>query len=65
MIRTILSKNYTLHLQAGAGIVAKSIPQKELEEVNSKLEALKLAIVKASDDKINTVKIEDENINAR
>jgi anthranilate synthase component I len=48
MIRTILSKNHSLHLQAGAGIVAKSIPEKELEEVNTKLGALKLAIEQAS-----------------
>jgi anthranilate synthase component I len=48
MIRTILSKNYTLHLQAGAGVVAKSIPQNELEEVNIKLGALKMAIEKAN-----------------
>ncbi len=48
MIRTLLSKNYRLHLQAGAGIVAQSVPEKELEEVNTKLGALKLAIEKAS-----------------
>jgi anthranilate synthase component I len=48
MIRTILSKNYSLHLQAGAGIVAKSIPEKELEEVNTKLGALKMAIEQAT-----------------
>jgi anthranilate synthase component I len=48
MIRTILSKNYRLHLQAGAGIVAKSIPEKELEEVNTKLGALKMAIEQAA-----------------
>jgi anthranilate synthase component 1 len=44
MIRTILSKNNTLFLQAGAGIVAASLPQSELEEVNNKLNALKSAI---------------------
>lgn len=44
MIRTLLSKNNTLFLQAGAGIVAASKPQSELEEVNNKLGALKKAI---------------------
>ena len=47
MIRTFLSKNNTLFYQAGAGIVAKSIPENELQEVNNKLGALKKAIVKA------------------
>ena len=44
MIRTFLSKNNTLIYQAGAGIVAASIPQSELQEVNNKLGALKKAI---------------------
>ena len=44
MIRTLLSKNNTLVLQAGAGIVAASKPESELQEVNNKLNALKSAI---------------------
>lgn len=44
MIRTFLSKNNTLIYQAGAGIVAKSIPENELQEVNNKLAALRTAI---------------------
>lgn len=48
MIRTLLSKNNTLFLQAGAGIVAASKPESELQEVNNKLNALKNAIVMAS-----------------
>jgi anthranilate synthase component 1 len=44
MIRTFLSKNNTLIYQAGAGIVAASHPQNELQEVNNKLGALKKAI---------------------
>ena len=44
MIRTLLSKDNTLFLQAGAGIVAASNPQSELQEVNNKLGALKKAI---------------------
>ena len=47
MIRSLLSRRNTLTYQAGAGIVAASIPQKELEEVNHKLGALKRAIVMA------------------
>ena len=48
MIRTFLSKNNTLYYQAGAGIVAKSSAESELQEVNHKLNALKMAINKAS-----------------
>ena len=44
MIRTFLSKMNTLTYQAGAGIVAASKPKNELEEVNNKLNALKMAI---------------------
>ncbi len=44
MIRTFLSKNNTLTYQAGAGIVAASKPESELQEVNNKLNALKKAI---------------------
>lgn len=47
MIRTFLSKNNTLVYQAGAGIVAASKPESELQEVNNKLNALKQAIVLA------------------
>ena len=44
MIRTFMSKNNVLICQAGAGIVAKSNPESELQEVNNKLNALKNAI---------------------
>jgi anthranilate synthase component 1 len=44
MIRTFLSKNNTLFYQAGAGVVAASNPESELQEVNNKLNALKKAI---------------------
>ncbi|HEU4902461.1 MAG TPA: anthranilate synthase component I family protein [Flavisolibacter sp.] len=44
MIRTLLSKDNTLFLQGGAGIVAASNPESELQEVNNKLNALKSAI---------------------
>lgn len=44
MIRTLLSRNNTLYYQAGAGVVAASKPESELQEVNNKLGALKKAI---------------------
>lgn len=47
MIRTFLSKNNTLIYQAGAGVVAASKPESELQEVNNKLGALKKAIIRA------------------
>jgi anthranilate synthase component 1 len=47
MIRTFLSKNNTLIYQAGAGIVAASVPESELQEVNNKLGALKSAVALA------------------
>lgn len=49
MIRTFLSRNNTLTYQAGAGIVAASVPENELQEVNNKLNALKKAIEIAGD----------------
>ena len=44
MIRTFLSKNHQLHWQAGAGLVSKSNPENELQEVYNKLGALTKAI---------------------
>ena len=44
MIRSFLSKNNSLYYQAGAGIVADSVEETELQEVNNKLMALKKAI---------------------
>ena len=44
MIRSFLSKNNTLFYQAGAGIVADSQEENELQEVNNKLAALKKAM---------------------
>jgi anthranilate synthase component 1 len=49
MIRTFLSKADTLYYQAGAGIVAISDEEKELQEVNNKLGALRKAIELAGD----------------
>lgn len=43
-IRSFLSKNNILYYQAGAGIVSKSNPEDELQEVNNKLGALKKAV---------------------
>ena len=44
IIRSFLSKNHRLYYQAGAGIVAKSKSQNELQEVYNKLGALKTAL---------------------
>ncbi|WP_290697865.1 anthranilate synthase component I family protein [Lacinutrix sp.] len=49
MIRTFLSKNHELHWQAGAGLVSKSNPENELQEVYNKLGALTKAIELAKD----------------
>lgn len=49
MIRSFLSKNNTLFYQAGAGIVSESQEEKELQEVNNKLMALKNAMIMAKD----------------
>ena len=51
MIRSILSKDNVLYYQAGAGVVALSTIENELQEVNNKLAALKKAIIEA--EKIN------------
>lgn len=47
-IRTFVSRNNELWYQAGAGIVAQSNDEYELQEVNSKLGALKSAIDRAA-----------------
>ncbi len=44
MIRTFLSKDHLLFFQAGAGLVAASDPEKELEETYNKLGALNKAL---------------------
>ncbi|RYF57933.1 MAG: anthranilate synthase component I family protein, partial [Cytophagaceae bacterium] len=47
MIRTFMSKDNTLYYQAGAGVVAKSVVESELQEVHNKLAALRTAIDQA------------------
>ncbi len=44
IIRSFLSKNHTLYYQAGAGIVAASNEENELQEVYNKLGALDKAL---------------------
>jgi anthranilate synthase component 1 len=46
-IRSFVSRSNVLYYQAGAGIVAKSIDERELQEVNSKLGALHKAVREA------------------
>ena len=49
MIRTFMSKDNTLYYQAGAGIVAKSVVESELQEVHNKLAALRMALEQAKE----------------
>ncbi len=49
MIRSFLSKANKLHYQAGAGIVADSNPESELNEVNHKIAALRNALKQAEE----------------
>lgn len=49
LIRTFLSMGNRLFYQAGAGIVAGSDEEKELQEVNNKLDALKHAVKMAEE----------------
>ena len=47
IIRSFLSQKNQLHYQAGAGIVANSVPENELQEVYNKLGALDKALTLA------------------
>lgn len=49
MIRSFLSARNRLHYQAGAGVVAKSVLESELNEVHHKLAALRKALQRASE----------------
>ncbi len=44
LIRSFVSENSQLRFQAGAGVVAKSSIESELQEVSNKLEALRVAL---------------------
>ena len=48
IIRSFLSQNQVLHYRAGAGVVAKSSPEGEMQEVHTKLSALREAIALAA-----------------
>ncbi len=48
-IRTIMMKGRKYYLQAGAGIVADSVPEREYQETNNKIAALKKAIQMAEE----------------
>ena len=43
-IRTVVVKDGLIHVQAGAGIVADSVPEREWEETRSKAQAILSAI---------------------
>jgi anthranilate synthase component 1 len=47
MLRTALLKNGEIHIQAGAGIVADSVPASEYQETISKASALFKAVAMA------------------
>lgn len=47
IIRSFLAKNNEIFYRAGAGVVLKSVPENELQEVNNKLAALRNALVLA------------------
>jgi anthranilate synthase component 1 len=49
VIRSFVSQRNTLRFQAGAGVVAVSVPESELQEVYNKLGALEKAIQKATE----------------
>jgi len=49
-IRTIIIKDGVAHIQAGCGIVADSIPQREYQETVNKAKALLTAIDQAEAD---------------
>ncbi|BDD09836.1 anthranilate synthase component I [Fulvitalea axinellae] len=59
MIRSFMSRNNTLSYQAGAGVVAKSNPESERDEVFNKIAALRTALAEAS--KINAKETTDFN----
>ena len=49
IIRSFLSKNQALYFQAGSGVVSKSVPENELNEVYNKVGALIKSIEKAEE----------------
>ena len=49
IIRSFMSKNQALYFQAGAGVVSKSVPENELNEVYNKVGALIKSIEKAEE----------------
>ncbi|WP_114750108.1 anthranilate synthase component I family protein [Pleomorphovibrio marinus] len=49
LIRSFVSENSQLRFQAGAGVVAKSSIESELQEVTNKLEALRVALKTAEE----------------
>lgn len=48
-IRTLLACGNRLYIQAGAGIVADSVPEREYRETLNKMQALKVAVEKAGE----------------
>jgi anthranilate synthase component 1 len=48
-IRSVMMKNGSAHFQAGAGIVADSVPESEYMETIKKAEAMRKALIMASE----------------
>ncbi|HDK02595.1 MAG TPA: hypothetical protein ENG84_01910, partial [Gammaproteobacteria bacterium] len=48
LIRTMVQHGRTVSLRAGAGIVADSVPERELEETRHKARGLALALARAT-----------------
>jgi anthranilate synthase component 1 len=48
-IRTLVIKDSTIHMQAGAGIVADSVPEKEFEETENKARGMLKAVEMAKE----------------
>jgi anthranilate synthase component 1 len=46
-IRTVMMKDSTAYVQAGAGIVADSVPEREYQETVNKAEAMRKAMTMA------------------
>jgi len=59
-IRSFLSKDNALYYQAGAGIVSKSDENRELQEVNHKLGALKQAISNACQNRDSSSELKNQ-----
>ena len=61
IIRSFMSKNQRLYYQAGAGIVAKSYVESEVQEVENKLAALRKALKAAEKPRLTPIVSQNES----